>query len=54
MRVSATEEPESPQEGTAGAWPGLRPRSVDGAAILQRQHLSLSGRNHQGQNATPG
>ena len=25
MRVSATEEPESPQEGTDGAWPVLRP-----------------------------
>ena len=33
MRVSATEEPESPQEGTDGAWPVLRPRYVDGAAI---------------------
>ena len=53
MRVSATEEPESPQEGTDGAWPVLRPRYVDGAAIPQRQHLSLSGRNHQGQNVTP-
>ena len=52
MRVSATEEPESPQEGTDEAWPVLRPRYVEGAAIPQRQHLSLSGRTLQGQNAT--
>ena len=33
MRASATEEPESPHEGTDGAWPVLRPRYVEGAAI---------------------